>query len=326
MKKLLFLLLAVSLFSCTTTSDKAVFPLLKGDYLGQTLPVDSAAIFAPGIISTGMYTRDITISPDGNEIYFCVSVSNFSYATILCSKRVDGIWQSPEIVSFSGGPGILDLEPALTPDGNRIYFLSTRPDGDEAPGDQDIWYVDREGDDWGEAVNPGAPLNTDGGEFFPSPTKSGNLYYTHSDRGSALNRVFRTRWNGSGFEEPELLPDQVNCGVNRFNAFADPDEDYLIVPAVGMPDSYDGVDYYIVYRDSTGNFGEPVNMGAKINKGNPRGWSPWVSRDKKVLFFMASFMSDTLSVWNFEELKRLHNSPGNGGSSIYWICMEDLEI
>jgi len=323
MKKLIYLLILPVFFSCTGTSDNPIFPLLRGDYLGQELPSDSASLFAPGIVNTGMFTRDIAMTPDGNEIYFCVSVANYSYATILCSKRVNGVWQEPEIVPFSGGPGVFDFEPAITPDGSRIYFLSTRPDGDEPAGDQDIWYADRTPEGWGEPVNPGPPLNTDGGEFFPSPTKNGNLYYTHSDKGNAINYIYRTRWNGSGFDEPVMLPEQVNCGVNRFNAFADPDEEYLIVPVAGMTDSFDGVDYYLVARDSADNWSEPINMGPEINKGNTRGWSPWVSRDKKLLFFMASFKPDTVENWSFKGLKELHNQPGNGGSSIYWIRMKD---
>ena len=45
-------------------------PGLTGDYLGQIAPGDSAVLFAPGIMSTGMATRDVAISRDGNEIYF----------------------------------------------------------------------------------------------------------------------------------------------------------------------------------------------------------------------------------------------------------------
>lgn len=321
MKLAVLCLPVLFLVSCAPSSDNPIFPLLRGDYLGQPLPGDSIEIFAPGIVSTGMYTRDITMTPDGNEIYFCVSVANYSYATILYTKRVNGVWQQPEIVPFSGGPGVLDFEPAITPDGKRIYFLSTRPDGDEPAGDQDIWYADRQGENWGEPVNPGLPLNTDGGEFYPSPTRSGNLYYTHNDKGSAINRIYRARWNGMGFDEPEILPEQVNCGTNRFNAYADPDERFMIVPAAGMEDAYDGVDYYIVHRDTADNWSEPVNMGPAINKGNPRGWSAWVSWDRNLLFFMGSFKADSLENWNYETLKELHNSPKNGGSTIYWTRM-----
>lgn len=42
---------------------------IKGDYLGQ-VPSSKAEVFAPEIISGGMYERDFTVSPDGNEIYY----------------------------------------------------------------------------------------------------------------------------------------------------------------------------------------------------------------------------------------------------------------
>jgi hypothetical protein len=64
MKKLsysLLLVLAVSITSCTSnrrgSGDAAV---VSGDYFGQTPPGDSARLFAPGIISTGMMSA---ISP-----------------------------------------------------------------------------------------------------------------------------------------------------------------------------------------------------------------------------------------------------------------------
>ena len=44
---------------------------ITGDYFGQAVPGDSARLFAPGIISTGMDERDFAITPDGNEIFFC---------------------------------------------------------------------------------------------------------------------------------------------------------------------------------------------------------------------------------------------------------------
>ena len=49
-------------------------PTLSSNYLGQTPPGDSAVVFAPGIVGTGLYTRDIAISPSGDEIYYGVSL------------------------------------------------------------------------------------------------------------------------------------------------------------------------------------------------------------------------------------------------------------
>ena len=132
---LLTILTIILLLSCNGTSapdaDPATFPALSGPFMGQTLPDSIPELFAPGVVSTGMFTRDMAISPDGKEIYFCVAIGNYTYSTILFTKEVDGRWLPPEIVPFSGGPGVLDFEPAFSADGSRLFFLSNRPDGDE---------------------------------------------------------------------------------------------------------------------------------------------------------------------------------------------------
>jgi hypothetical protein len=302
----------------TTTRD--TFPDLSGPYLGQQVPDTLPVLFAPGVVSTGMFTRDVAISPDGKEIFFCVAIGNYTYSTILYTREVDGRWLAPEIVPFSGGPGVMDFEPALSADGSKLFFLSTRPDGDEPVGDQDIWVVERTADGWGEPRNLGEPVNTDGGEFFPSLTKDGTLYFTRNAKGSGLNQVYRSRWTEGAFQEPELLPEQVNCGTNRFNAFVSPDESYMVVPAVGMADAFDGVDYYIVFRNQDERWSEPINMGAHINQDNARGWSPYVSPGGKYFFFMATRTQEIeVADWNYEKLVELNNSPGNGNADIYWM-------
>ncbi len=320
----ILLLITFVLISCNRTPERAEpaseFPLLSGPYLGQPLPGPDPVLFAPGVVSTGMFTRDVAISPDGKEIYFCVAIGNYTYSTILFTREVDGRWTPPEIVPFSGGPGVIDFEPAFSPDGERLYFLSSRPDGEEPVGDQDIWFVERTGEGWGAPVNLGEPVNTDGGEFFPSLTGDGTLYFTHNDPGSQLNQIFRSRQVEGTFQEPELLPEQVNCGANRYNAFIAPDESYMIVPAVGMEDAYDGVDYYLVFRDSLDRWSEPVNMGAAVNADNARGWSPFVSPDGKYFFFMASRTLDIDEPqWNYRKLQELYLSSGNGNADIYWM-------
>ncbi|RLD23766.1 MAG: hypothetical protein DRI70_08950, partial [Bacteroidetes bacterium] len=278
----------------------------------------------------GMFTRDVAITPDGKEIYFCVAIGNYTYSTILFTREVNGIWSEPEIVPFSGGPGVMDFEPAFSSDGSRLYFLSTRPDGDEPPGDQDIWVVERTEEGWGNPENLGEPVNTDGGEFYPSLTNDGTLYFTRNEKDSPLNQVFRSQWKNGSFQEPELLPVQVNCGTNRFNAFVAPDESYLIVPALGREDIYDGVDYYIVFRDSSERWSEPVNMGRTINMENARSWSPYVSPDGNYFFFMATRTNEIEeSDWNYKNLKLLNDSPGNGNADIYWMdasFIRELEL
>ena len=111
------------------------------------------------------------------------------------------------------------FEPCLSWDGDRLYFLSNLVDSDGVTGDQDIWYVERQGSEWSHPVNPGPPVNSDGAEYFPSLTRNGDMYFSRAERGSRLNMIYRSRWTGDAFQEAELLPEQVNCGTNRFNAF-----------------------------------------------------------------------------------------------------------
>jgi hypothetical protein len=322
---LLMVLTITLLVSCNGSSapDTEIdpFPDLSGPYLGQSLPDSIPELFAPGVVSTGMFTRDVAISPDGKEIYFCVAIGNYTYSTILFTREVDSRWLPPEIVPFSGGPGVLDFEPAFSADGSKLYFLSTRPDGDEPVGDQDIWMVERDAQgEWGVPINLGEPVNTDGGEFFPSLTSDGTLYFTRNAKGSGLNQIFRSRWLDGSFQEPELLPEQVNCGTNRFNAFVAPDESYMIVPAAGMADTHDGVDYYMVFRDTYDHWSEPVNMGELVNLDNARGWSPYVSPGGEAFFFMATRTREIEeNDWNYESLKQLNDSPNNGNADIYWV-------
>ena len=214
----------------------------------------------------------------------------------------------------------MDFEPALSVDGSRLYFLSNRPDGDEPAGDQDIWYVERAGEDWSTPQNLGEPVNTDGGEFFPSLASDGTLYFTRNEKGSALNQIFRSKWVNGSFQEPELLPDQVNCGTNRFNAYVSPDQSYMIVPATGMGDAFDGVDYYIVFRDMNDQWSAPINMGSQVNADNARGWSPYVSPDNRYFFFMATRTNEIEQAdWTYQNLMELSDSPGNGNADIYWM-------
>lgn len=329
-KIFIFYLLAILFItSCTLkgkSKDTESFPALSGSYLGQTPPGDEPELFAPGIVSTAMYTRDITMTPDANEIYFCISA--LGYNLIFYTKQADGTWTEPEPAPFISDFQYMYYEPHITADGKRMLFLSNMVDKDSVQGDQDIWVVDRVGDDWGKPYNLGAPVNSEGSEFFPSTTKNGTLYFTRQPKGDRNNYIFRSRLVDGKYSEPEKLGPQVNCGTARYNAFVDPDERFIIVPAAGMKDGFGGTDYYIVFREENGNWRRPVNLGDKVNQARGREWSPYVSPDGKYFFFMSSRTKkgDTSkeAIPSYRMLKELMNGPGNGNSDIYWMKADFL--
>jgi hypothetical protein len=327
--ELLSLIVAVlaALTACAP-HEGAGFPSLTGEYLGQTPPGDSAELFAPGIVSAGMHTRDVAMTPDGSEIYFGIIVGGLS--VIMQTRLQDNMWTKPEVASFSDNPAYLDLEPAISPDGSKFYFLSTRPRPGTEPDaadfgrwvNQDIWTMDRIDDGWGEPYNLGPPVNSDAPEYFPSVTQDGTIYFTREDPETRESYIYRSRLLDNTFAEPEKLGLEVNSTSSQFNAFIAPDESYLILSTAGRNDGFGGADYYVVFRDDDDNWSGPFNLGDRINTARGGEWSPYVSPDGRYLFFMSSrpptptTHPDRIT---HDYLKQLHNRAPNGDAAIYWI-------
>jgi len=310
------------------TPQPEAFPTLTGAYLGQVPPGGTAELFAPGIVSTGMYTRDIAMMPDGSEIYFGVLLGRFN--TILETHQVNGRWTKPEVAPFARDSRFFNLEPAISPDGRRFFFLSTRVPADRAPTaeetrawtNQDIWVMDRVNGGWSAPYNLGSPVNTEGSEFFPSVTRDGTLYFTRGIDSTQESYIYRSRLVDGRYQEPQKLGPHVNSTPAQFNAFISPDESYLIVCTPRREDSRGGTDYYVVFRSEDDTWSEPVNMGDAINTPADGEYSPYVSADGKYFFFMSTRplpeaeIPDTLTR---HFLLRYRTLPGSGNAAVYWI-------
>lgn len=316
-------LLLFSFLTLTFAQTNNSTPELTGDYLGQNPPGETAEIFAPGIVSAGMMARDMAITPDGNEIYFGRAVGNYLYSTIMMVKRVKGRWMNPEVAPFADSPEYNTVEPCISPDGSKFYFSSNRPKkAAEKKSDYDIYVMERTGDTWSEPRNLGPSVNSDGDEYFPSITNDGTIYFCRQGK-DRVDVIYRCRLSGDKYSEAEKLPEQVNTGQTRFNAFIAPDEGYIIVCVFGRKDSKGSTDYYISFRDEKDNWSEAVNMGDKINTASGNEYSPYVTRDGKYFFFMSARPSENFfkegEKLTAAKLDKIHNSAGNGNASIYWF-------
>jgi WD40-like Beta Propeller Repeat len=319
MKRITCFVFIVFLFvACNNSND---FPKLTGPYMGQELPGMRAELFAPGIISNELPNRDVAISPDGKEMYFTVHTPDFAYATIICSKEVNGVWTKPEVASFATDPRYTYLEPAMSHDGQKLFFCSRLPnDGGTRPAEEDIWFVERTEDGWSEPMNAGANINSEGAEFFPSLTQDGTLYFTRADLGTNIHYIYRSKLVNGEYTAAELLPEQINMGANRFNANVAPDESYVIIPAVGGPNSIGGVDYYVSFHNDDDTWTEPVNLGPEFNHATGGEWSASVSPDGKIIFFMATRTKKTdPEKLTYDLFFDLRQGPQNGNPDIYWV-------
>jgi hypothetical protein len=307
---------------------------LTGPYVGQAPPGDTAEIFAPGVVTTGVYTRDVAIMPDGSELYFGVLLGPVT-AIAVTRQGPDGGWSKPEVASFSRDSRFFNLEPAISPDGSRLMFLSTRVDGREPdPGEmrawanEDIWVVDRAGDDWSEPYNLGPPVNTEDSEFFPSMTRDGTLYFTRGTEGGEESHIYRSRLVDGQYQEPERLGPEVNSTANQFNAFIAPDESYLILCTGDRDDSLGGTDYYVVFRSDEDRWSGPINLGTAVNTPGSGEFSPYVSPDGRYLFFMSTRLGAREKIphtldWDY--IQGYRNQPEIGNAGIYWIDASFIE-
>lgn len=292
-------------------------------YLGQEPPGMTAKIFMPGLITTGLPTRDMAITPDGKEIYFTVHGSSYLFSTILCSKFINGKWQKPEVAPFAGNPRFAYTEPCISPDGNKMFFVSNKskssPEGEKES--YDVWVMDRTNNGWSEPKNIGEPINSPTDEYFPSVTNSGTVYFTR-EAADRSNAIYRCKFVDGKYTAAEKLPEQINFGADRFNAFIDPEENYIIVSVYRAKDGKGAADYYIVFRNSDDTWQAPINMGEKVNS-QYNEYSPYVTRDGKYFFFMSMKPDENLfnqhKTFSYDWIQKLHNSPGNGSNTMYWI-------
>jgi hypothetical protein len=175
MKKVLVIIISVFINS---SSFGQQFTDFYGDYLGQTPPGDTPVVFAPGIVSTiYMEHSTLAISPDGNEIFWWVrpgpriDTSLYNPNTWISAKtikRIEGRWTKPMGSLYGGGP-------AFSPDGTQLYFESlmpyNKPDGP--------YFVDKQGDTWGEPKNIGLVKRFPElkSVYGPTITRYGTLYF-----------------------------------------------------------------------------------------------------------------------------------------------------
>lgn len=300
----------------------------SGPYFGQKLPGKTPALFAPGIVSTGLYDRDLAVDRLGSEVYWTVMGND--HAVIVGSREVRGQWTKPEVLPFSGGPVVLDAEPALSPDGQRLYFLSTRPKDGSAPKpgwvNQDLWCVEKQLKGWSEPRNLGAPVNSDDEEFFPSFTAKGDLYFTRGKEGGKVSEVWRARWDGKGFTRAERLPEVINGAGPAFNAAISPDESMLVFCAAKRKGNLGGSDYWVSFRSPQDAWSEPVNLGAPFNGPGLQAIAPAFSADGRFFFFSTNrrtLPKDAKRTWM--GLQQERTVPGNGNSDVWWVSVEALE-
>lgn len=256
----------------------------------KAVSAQTPVIFSPGVISSPAHDSAPAFAPDGRTVY--VSRSNASGSTILVSRLRGGKWTNPQIAPFSGRWD--DLEPAMSPDGSFIVFISSRPpdgkDGKSLDGffngktqighSGNLWRVNKVGAEWSEPVHLPGNVNRSTAIYAPSVVGDGSIYFMEASGEKRKFRLFRSQFAGGVYQSPEPISFSTGDATDVDPAVA-PDESFAVFGSSRSPAQ--GIDLFIVFRKN-GVWSEPLHMGTEINSAGSDA-EPRLSPDAQTVYF-----------------------------------------
>lgn len=315
----------VIIFSFNSPAQHNKWTVLKGPYLDQKPPRDVPQLFAPNIISSGSHDLDITISPNGNEIFFTRAGFDW-YSSVLYMKKTEKGWQGPMMLPFK------EIEnynyPFISPDGKYLLLEAQKSASEEQHPNQDIYISEKTINGWSEPSKLDNGINTEYNEMYISMASNGNLYFS-ANYPESRGRFDIYMFSPDDKTKPKAmqLDSNINSEFEEFHVYIAPDESYLIFDSP-RPGGFGQNDLYISYKKSDGAWAKAINMGDEINTpfGDIR---PFVSYDRKYLFFCSNRPNPQLikqdKPYNYEQFMKRIDGPGNGSQDIYWVDAKIIE-
>ena len=291
--QLLFILILLTSFSYRQCEKKQCKCDKKEDnLLGQKLPGDTAVIFAWGTVSSPYHEHSRLVQTmDGQEIFWAVVITNEEDKNeeqkIWYIKKKNCEWTKPVRIPV---PSAETRSPSLSPDGQKLYFLTNVPDSDsnEMPPKSILWEKRIDDTAWTniKRIDGVFPELENQMIMSYSFASNGNLYFDlggPDDTGKWSWRIYFSRYKEGLYEEPQLMGNRINEGRICQYPFVAPDESYLIFSS-DREGSFGWGDLYISYSNDKGGWSIPMNMGNTVNTPSQER-SPSVSPDGRFLFF-----------------------------------------
>lgn len=216
------------------------------------------AELVPGAINGPEHDADLSISPDGKQIFVYKndlgggSKSNLGGGDIYVSKKsASEKWSAPKPVEGINST-YWDSYASLSADGKHFYFCSERKGGQ---GNGDIWVSDKIGkSEWGKPVNLGPVVNSEDDEISVFAHPDGKTLY-FSSKGH-LNMggfdIFKTVKNEKG---EWSIPENMGYPINSLGD----DVDFVLNTETGR--AYfssirpEGEGQFDIYEIDMSNFG-----------------------------------------------------------------------
>lgn len=194
-----------------------------------------------GELNTEFDEGIVAFSPDAQTMYLTKARRELNAPTsveIYTSTRSDAKWSAPVKFEITADTLSTFGHPAVSPDGEYLYFVSDMPGG---YGGKDIWRISLK-ERQGSLVNLGPDINTEGNDDFPYVRSDGSLYFSSDGH-----------------------PGMGGLDIFRATAVGDPDDLRWKVENMGFPINSAGDDFGIT-------FGKGEDGFFSSNRGDARGY------------------------------------------------------
>lgn len=139
-----------------------------------------------------------------------------NYCQLFISQRQGTEWSAPELLPFSADSFNCG-HPTLSKDAQTMIFSSDMPGG---YGGKDLWMVTytKRTRTWGDPVNLGPTINTEGDEVFPFLHEDGTLYFSSNGHvGLGGLDIFYTTGSGIDWGDPVNMKSPINSAEDDFS-------------------------------------------------------------------------------------------------------------
>ncbi len=190
---------------------------------GEDNSLEKPSVFSTNI-STKYHEGPVCFSRSGDKLFFSRNHYNngkrkndkkgIMKMNIYSAIRTGEDWRNVKELAFNTEE-YDEAHPALSADGNRLFFASNRAGGF---GGMDIYYASFSGGQWSEPVNLGKDINTPGNEIFPFIHDDGTLYFASDGWGGlgGLDIFSSIETNENAWENPINLGTPFNSSKDDF--------------------------------------------------------------------------------------------------------------
>ena len=246
-------------------------------FLTKDIPKNIPIEFRAGIIPDDKMIHKGIFSPDYKEYYYTISDKTFKKFDVFKVENNNGVWSEPEKAFFNSNYSEHGM--SFSPDGNTIYFSSTRPvDIDGVQSTWHIWKSDKVNGKWNEPVYVDIPNLRDKLVSHPTITNSGILYFHSSNLDYSEMSIYQSEKANGKYKKAKKVLIPMNSETGMCTPYVSAKGDYIVFASIGNQ-----LDLMISFIDGNGQWSNAQKLNDKINElgqGNP-----YITSDGKFLFF-----------------------------------------